>query len=351
MSNPQAFYQSIQQLSAQRADPTYGFFGPQTLVWQVNRERINYLGGLRAILMQLAHPAVAQGVADHSNFQQDPLGRFVRTMSVVQDILFGPTDIAIKAATRVYAKHARVKGILSGSLVKSKDAFDLGFEQSPAPFDYVEQRTGEQMGNVPLRSGCYVPSSGGIESPTPFDYVGYESTGEAGHFSLRSGCSQPSAGKGEQQEYSALDPELLLWVYATLIDSLMFIHDEILPPLGEEKWARLYDEGRPFAYLFGVPDAVLPPTLDAFRSYVRGMVNTIKVTDTAREMARAVIRSPHPVFGVSNTVLAAGTVPDPLREAFGLPWNAPVRAGYALGMGFLRVTVPLLPGKLRRHQV
>lgn len=317
MSNPQAFYQSIQQLSAQSADPTYGFFGPQTLVWQVNRERINYLGGLRAILMQLAHPAVAQGVADHSNFQQDPLGRFVRTMSVVQDILFGPTDIAIKAATRVYAKHARVKGILSGNLVKSKDAFDLGFEQSPAPFDYA----------------------------------GYESTGEAGQFLLRSGCPQPSAGKGEQQEYSALDPELLLWVYATLIDSLMFIHDEILPPLGEEKWARLYDEGRPFAYLFGVPDAVLPPTLDAFRSYVRGMVNTIKVTDTAREMARAVIRSPHPVFGVSNTVLAAGTVPDPLREAFGLPWNGAVRAGYALGMGFLRVTVPLLPGRIRRHRV
>ncbi len=288
---PAHFHASLQQLAAQRADPAYGFFGPQTLVWQVNRERINYLGGLRAILMQLAHPAVAQGVADHSNFQQDPLGRFVRTMSVVQDILFGPPDAAIKAATRVYAKHARVKGILP--------------------------------------------------HPQPL------SRGERGEDSL-----PPSGeGLGMRAHYYALDPDLLLWVYATLIDSLMFIHDEILPPLGDDKWARLYDEGRPFAYLFGVPDAVLPPTLDDFRTYVRGVVNTIRVTDTAREMARAVIRSPHPVFGISNTVLAAGTLPEPLREAFGLPWNGAVRAGYAVGIGVLRVAVPLLPKSLRTHAV
>lgn len=292
-SSPHSFYQSLQQLAAQRADPAHGFFGPQTLVWQVNRERISYLGGLRAILMQLAHPAVAQGVADHSNFQQDPLGRFVRTMSVVQDILFGPPDAAIKAATRVYAKHARVSGSIP----------------HPQP--------------LPQRGR-------GVFSPLP--------AGEG-------------AGVRAEGHYSALDPELLLWVYATLIDSLMFIYDEILPPLGEDKWARLYDEGRPFAYLFGVPDAVLPPTLDAFRSYVRGMVNTVEVTDTAREMARAVIRSPHPIFGVSNTVLAAGTLPESLREAFGLPWNGAVRAGYALGMGFVRVAVPLLPQKIRTHTV
>ncbi|NJN43460.1 MAG: DUF2236 domain-containing protein [Anaerolineae bacterium] len=68
---------------------------------------------MRAILMQLAHPAIAQGVAEHSNFQQDPIGRFVRTMSVVQDVLFGPPDVAIKAATRVYAKHARVEGVIT----------------------------------------------------------------------------------------------------------------------------------------------------------------------------------------------------------------------------------------------
>ena len=267
----QEFRRHLQQLTADRADPRWGFFGPETIVWQVNRERINYLGGLRAILMQLAHPAVAQGVADHSNFQQDPMGRFVRTMSVVQDILFGPADVAVKAATRVYAKHARVEGILPHTQ--------------------------------------------------------------------------------EEYHYFALDPDLLLWVYATLIDSLMFIHDEILPPLGDEKWAQLYHEGKPFAYLLGIPDAILPATLDDFRGYVAGMVGKLEVSDTAREMGRAVIHAPHPAFGMSNTVLAAGTLPARLREAFGLPWNLPVRAGYAAGVGILRVAVPLLPGRLRTHAV
>ncbi|GAB4582010.1 MAG: oxygenase MpaB family protein [Anaerolineales bacterium] len=300
--SPAHFHAYLQQLAAQRADPTHGFFGPQTLVWQVNRERINYLGGLRAILMQLAHPAVAQGVADHSHFQQDPLGRFVRTMSVVQDILFGPADVAVKAATRVYVRHARVRGILV----------------QPASFDCAGHEPVQESSSLPLHSGC---------------------------------CNEAHSEKQLHQEYHALDPDLLLWVYATLIDSLMFIHDEILPPLGDEKWERLYQEGRPFAYLFGIPDAALPPTLDDFRTYVRGMVNTVKVTDTARKMARAVIRSPHPVFGISNTILAAGTLPAPLREAFGLPWNGAVRAGYAAGMGVLRVIVPLLPTRLRTHTV
>jgi uncharacterized protein (DUF2236 family) len=57
------------------------------------------------------------------------------------------------------------------------------------------------------------------------------------------------------------------------------------------------------------------------------------------------------VFVVSNTVLAAGTLPEPLREAFGLPWNGAVRAGYAVGIGVLRVAVPLLPKGLRTHAV
>ncbi len=258
---PLAFREQLNRMAAQRADPEYGFFGPQTLVWDVNRERINYLGGLRAILMQLAHPAVARGVAAHSNFKRDPLGRFMRTMSVVQDILFGPADLAVQAATRVYALHTRVRG----------------------------------------------------------------------------------------EGYHALDPDLLLWVYATLIDSLIFIHDEILPPLGDPGWARLYEEGRSFAHLFGVPDETLPASLDDFRKYVSGMVASLEVTASAREMARAVIRSPHPIFGVSNTILAAGTLPPRLREAFGLPWNLPVRAGYAAGINFLRIAVPLLPSRLRKH--
>ncbi|NJN43459.1 MAG: DUF2236 domain-containing protein [Anaerolineae bacterium] len=149
--------------------------------------------------------------------------------------------------------------------------------------------------------------------------------------------------------YHALDPDLLFWVYATLVDSLMFIHKEILPPLGDDNWEVFYEEGKLFAYLFGVPDEIIPPTLGAFHRYVAGMLETLEITKTARDMAKAVIHSPHPVFGVSNSVLAAGTLPPRLREAFNLPWYFPVRAGYTVGMGILRVAVPRIPVRFLLH--
>jgi uncharacterized protein (DUF2236 family) len=45
-----------------------GLFGPRSLAWRINRETILLLGGGRALLMQVAHPLVAAGVADHSDF-------------------------------------------------------------------------------------------------------------------------------------------------------------------------------------------------------------------------------------------------------------------------------------------
>jgi uncharacterized protein (DUF2236 family) len=49
-------------------------FTPETMIWQVDREMVLLLAGGRALLMQLAHPKVAAGVAEHSHFKGDPLG-------------------------------------------------------------------------------------------------------------------------------------------------------------------------------------------------------------------------------------------------------------------------------------
>ena len=55
-------------------------FGPGRMIWTVNRELALLIGAGRALLMQLAHPLVAAGVAAHSRFAEDPLGRLVRTL-------------------------------------------------------------------------------------------------------------------------------------------------------------------------------------------------------------------------------------------------------------------------------
>src|SRR5688572_14503814 len=68
---------------------TRPFFGPGSLLRKVAGESAGVLGGGRALLLQLAHPLVAAGVADHSNFRADPLARLERTLESMLSIVFG----------------------------------------------------------------------------------------------------------------------------------------------------------------------------------------------------------------------------------------------------------------------
>lgn len=87
-----------------------GLFGPDSLTWRVNREGALLLGGGRALLLQVAHPLVAAGVAQHSNYREDPFGRLYRTLDTVTTIVFGSTPEAKAAAARLHRVHTRVKG-------------------------------------------------------------------------------------------------------------------------------------------------------------------------------------------------------------------------------------------------
>ena len=92
--------------------PDVGLFGPDSLTWRVNREQALLLGGGRALLLQLAHPLVAAGVADHSDFRSDPLRRLRRTLDATLAMIFGTTAEAEAAAAGVRAVHERVTGTL-----------------------------------------------------------------------------------------------------------------------------------------------------------------------------------------------------------------------------------------------
>jgi uncharacterized protein (DUF2236 family) len=85
-------------------------FDPASKIWQVHRELVLLLAGGRALLMQLAHPKVAAGVAAHSRFQEDPLGRLYRTMSRMWSIVFDEESQARAALRQVAIVHKRVQG-------------------------------------------------------------------------------------------------------------------------------------------------------------------------------------------------------------------------------------------------
>jgi uncharacterized protein (DUF2236 family) len=94
------------------SNPALGFTGPGSLSWRVGSELVLHLAGPRALLMQFAHPMVAQGVADHSRFREDLLGRTRRTFGAVYRMLFGDVDSALAIARAVHEGHSRVRGSL-----------------------------------------------------------------------------------------------------------------------------------------------------------------------------------------------------------------------------------------------
>lgn len=93
--------------------PTDSYFSPTGLVHQLHRERLLILfGGQRALLMQLAHPLVAQGVLDYSSVKRDPLGRLNRTLKLTQSFIFGTNEDVQQSADKINRVHKAVKGTL-----------------------------------------------------------------------------------------------------------------------------------------------------------------------------------------------------------------------------------------------
>jgi uncharacterized protein (DUF2236 family) len=87
-----------------------GLFGPDNAVWTVHGSVSTLVGGIRALLLQAAHPAALSGVADHSRFESDPLGRLAGTTRWLTITTFGSTTAVAAEAARVHGMHARVTG-------------------------------------------------------------------------------------------------------------------------------------------------------------------------------------------------------------------------------------------------
>lgn len=107
------FVKSAVSLKDRRADP--GLFGPDSVTWRIMREPLLVLGGARALLMQVAHPLVAEGALQHSAFADDPFGRLQRTAGWTARVAFGTTAEADGACRGINRRHRSVEGDLSAA--------------------------------------------------------------------------------------------------------------------------------------------------------------------------------------------------------------------------------------------
>src|SRR6202158_2741122 len=181
-----------------------GLYSDDSVIRRCNPRNVLFLGGGRALLMQLAHPKVAAGVDEHSDFRTHPIRRLRRTILMTMAIVFGDRETALRAARTVNQVHVRVQG----------------------------------------------------------------------------------------DGYRALDPDLLLWVHATLADTALVTYLAFVGPLNEREREEFYQEFKLLGALLRIPRDRFSDTISDFQAYMEAMMTTgpVHVDRRAKDLARLMLR-------------------------------------------------------------
>jgi uncharacterized protein (DUF2236 family) len=153
--------------------------------------------------------------------------------------------------------------------------------------------------------------------------------------------------------YNARDPELLMWVHATLLDTALLVYQRYVGPLTVREQRRYYDEQRLLGETFGIPRSAQPASYGEFNEYFLSMVegDTLAVTDTLRDVVDVTLsgglpRVARPLVELLN-LATVGMLPERLRADLGLGWGPRRERLLGASQSALRSLVPLLPGLVR----
>jgi uncharacterized protein (DUF2236 family) len=106
-----------QRSHSERLASRDGYFPPESVIRRVgNSPLVPLLGGGAAVLLQVAHPLVAAGVTEHSDYRSDLWRRLLRTLNALYLIVYGSKDEADRAGQAVQAVHSGVRGCTRTSL-------------------------------------------------------------------------------------------------------------------------------------------------------------------------------------------------------------------------------------------
>ena len=162
----------------------------------------------------------------------------------------------------------------------------------------------------------------------------------------------PVTGKS----YDALDPELLLWVHACLVDSALLFEQLTVGALDDAGRQRFHEEQMLAAEMLLLPRSHIPPTVGELRDYITTVVagGDLIVTDAARAVA-GLFKNPPPeaewrpiLRAVSRW--AFGTLPQSLREQYGVRWSRAHDAMLVATLATVRTIRPALPRRFRYIQ-
>jgi uncharacterized protein (DUF2236 family) len=150
--------------------------------------------------------------------------------------------------------------------------------------------------------------------------------------------------------YRGDDPELKLWVHATIIDTLLVTYERFVRPLKRSEQSHFYEDARLLAVHYGIPSKLVPPTLEQFQGYMRRMLegDILTVSDSAISLAAVTVIDPQ-VRNLARCLarwvrfITAGMLPESLRRAYGFVWNPQRQAVLDVLSRASRQLVPVLP--------
>ena len=189
---------------------------------------------------------------------------------------------------------------------------------------------------------------------TSFDVVfGSRSRAEA---AIRRVNALHGAVRGQRPDdgsrYTALDPEALLWVHATLIDTALRVYGRFVAPLSGAEEQAYHAEAARVAERLGVPPSILPATIVELRAWMAEMLSDarVRVTPAAREIAGTVLY-PRPwvprVAWEAAHLISVATLPVELRRQYGVAWSPARERAVGTLAALTRRVLPFVPRPLR----
>jgi uncharacterized protein (DUF2236 family) len=152
--------------------------------------------------------------------------------------------------------------------------------------------------------------------------------------------------------YSAEDPELVLWVHGTLLDSFPLAYERFVAPLSGDDRDRYCIEAAEVAAALGARQADVPRTWAHARLYLDSMYASgrIVVTPQARELAGAVLAPAlarlAPPLAWGHRLVTIGLLPEPLRRQYGFSWSGRRQRAFEAAVRAIRVVGRALPDRL-----
>jgi uncharacterized protein (DUF2236 family) len=155
------------------------------------------------------------------------------------------------------------------------------------------------------------------------------------------------------RRYSALEPRLLLWVYATLIDSSLLAYETFVAPMRLAERDAYYAEFCRAGHVWGIPAESFPPDLAVLRGWMAHMIASgeVHVSEQGRRVGKDLMEPPlwwlPAPFTLPLRLLTTWLLPPTLRSGFGHSWGPRREAAMQRLAGLSRSVVPRLPSGLR----